>query len=420
MEIAGLLFLCSIALVFVIVYFAFRQKPKIEHEDLQKKVKKPKKQKPVKEEKIKSKPKKADEPLLRLNFDEGQEIESWTSNKKVAIAYFPNKTLSICELTDKGKNPRRFKIILDKPISGAIALNPNGDSFAVWAENLTSISIFQIDLSNITFKKKKVIGIASADRPTSPCDFFEYRSQYFLAGNKEERKFYLWSSNGSLIQSYPINQGSVWTFATSPDSHFMAAGCFLSELKLLKLTETKDQKNITGLALHTPICGHKSQIVGVSFFADNKRMLTLSKDLTFKIWDYSIDLKKKDIEFTSSFPVHKDLMAPILDHEEISSNKGKRSSSSSSSSKVIEVSAKKNTAKAKKVIHFSCEVNKPMTQVLFANDWSIFIYDLAKGRLLKRIDRPIAVESVKWGDDSHTLVIHEEYSNHVKVLFDVI
>ena len=60
------------------------------------------------------------------------------------------------------------------------------------------------------------------------------------AGGGDDEHVKLWSLSGECLCTHPNKQGEIFSAALSVDSRFVALGCWMSDVKVLKVTTAKD------------------------------------------------------------------------------------------------------------------------------------------------------------------------------------
>ncbi len=99
-------------------------------------------------------------------------------------------------------------------------------------------------------------------------------NQYFIIGSLDNNIRLRNLQNGKLIKSIPVNS-SVSSLAISPDGNLLAVGGFNHSICIIDL-------DLGGIV--QTLQGHQELVSDLSFFADNKHLISVSWDHTIKKW----------------------------------------------------------------------------------------------------------------------------------------
>jgi WD40 repeat protein len=117
-------------------------------------------------------------------------------------------------------------------------------------------------------------------------------SKFLISCGSDDCLINVWSLRGELLTSLNTKQMKNHMACISPDSTMISAAAHLSDVRIWKVIVTKEGV-LTGVAdrAFTHLRGHSNLIHWVTFTSDSKRMLTTSKDKTWKLWDIDVNFQ---------------------------------------------------------------------------------------------------------------------------------
>ncbi|XP_048767458.2 transducin beta-like protein 2 [Ostrea edulis] len=189
-----------------------------------------------------------------------------------------------------------------------VKYSPDSKAFVCSLSNENTVRIFRIGkkdtggIGNITaafdFEKKHsadiiYIGIASNGK--------------FIMTCSSDTTIMIWSIKGDVFDSIDTRQMNNSFGAVSPCGRFIASSGFTPDVKVWEVGFDK-AGNYTGCKRAFELKGHSAGVYSFSFNGDSSRMVSVSKDRTWKYWNTDIRydmgqdpylLKTGSIEFTS-------------------------------------------------------------------------------------------------------------------------
>ncbi|MEM9807610.1 MAG: TIR domain-containing protein, partial [Cyanobacteria bacterium P01_D01_bin.56] len=212
------------------------------------------------------------EPKLKISYEASEEDDIWSldvspNSQWVAIGTKKGQ-LNIWEI-ETGKLITSFSHGL---AIGGVRFSPDSVSLVSWDTQNTFKLWSKEGKLQKTFKHSMLWDVLfSPDGQT-------------LATRSENGTVKIWSSSGEEINTLDLGT-SVYEFAFSQDSQFLAAGTSSGLLKLIPVKETKQpqafQENATS---NVPFIAHEGKINSIRFSPDNKTLITAGSDQMVKVW----------------------------------------------------------------------------------------------------------------------------------------
>ncbi|XP_074701267.1 transducin beta-like protein 2 [Strix aluco] len=174
-----------------------------------------------------------------------------------------------------------------------VRLSPDSRAFIVWLANGETIRVYKMtkkDDGSFTFtatsgdfpKKHKApvinIGIAETGK--------------FIMTASSDTTILIWSPKGEVLASINTNQMNNAYATVSPCGRFVASCGFTPDVKVWEVCFGKNG-DFREVARAFELKGHTAGIYSFSFSNDSRRMVTVSKDGTWKFWDTDVEYKKQ-------------------------------------------------------------------------------------------------------------------------------
>ncbi|KAB5543183.1 hypothetical protein PHYPO_G00076250 [Pangasianodon hypophthalmus] len=174
-----------------------------------------------------------------------------------------------------------------------VRFSPDCRAFITWLANGETIRIFKMtkkDDGTFSFKaapedfpqRHKGIVIAMAIADTGK----------FIMTASVDTSIIIWDLKGEALASINTNQMTNSHAAVSPCGRFVAACGFTPDVKVWEVcfAKTGEFKEVTRAF---DLKGHSAGVYSFDFSNDSRRMVTVSKDGTWKLWDTDVEYKKQ-------------------------------------------------------------------------------------------------------------------------------
>jgi len=119
----------------------------------------------------------------------------------------------------------------------------------------------------------------------------------FLISCGNDTTINIWTLKGVLLSSLNTRQMQNNMACISPDSTMISAAAHMSDVRIWKLRVSKEDQQLLGVEdrVFTYLRGHTSFIYWIAFTSDSKKILTCSKDNTWKLWDLDVDYNIEEL-----------------------------------------------------------------------------------------------------------------------------
>ncbi|XP_067034291.1 transducin beta-like protein 2 isoform X3 [Acropora muricata] len=114
----------------------------------------------------------------------------------------------------------------------------------------------------------------------------------FIMSCSRDTTIILWNLKGEVLSIIDTHQMNNSFASISPCGRFVASAGFTPDVKLwlVEFTKTDEFKQVSRAM---ELKGHTAGVYHFTFSGDSKRMATVSKDGTWKIWDIDVEFTKK-------------------------------------------------------------------------------------------------------------------------------
>ncbi|GJQ15705.1 hypothetical protein GpartN1_g7496.t1 [Galdieria partita] len=135
--------------------------------------------------------------------------------------------------------------------------------------------------------------------------------RYFVTYD-DGSSFIVWNMRGNILATVDTHQVQNNRMAISPDGRFIASAGFIGDVYLWEVLFQKDSGEFVGLKKVIDLKGHRAGVRGVAFSHDNKKVATVCKDKTIRIWNIDVKYKlEEDAKLLFSlepWDIHVDLL----------------------------------------------------------------------------------------------------------------
>ncbi|KAK2941891.1 putative FKBP12-associated protein 1 like protein [Blattamonas nauphoetae] len=347
-------------------------------------VQKPKKDKPA--------PEKPTEKYGSIHLGCKDDIGAFAFTNNYLVTACDDKTVRALPKKELLKNGKTIRTGIASDSPSALSVLPGTNKFAVAMNDGKTLQLLRFqEGSSVQCEVGETLRLSQQETHPAEIDFLAYRPGFLLTACKKDRCAKLWTLGGELVQTYSFNQGTLHSFAVSPDGRFATGGCFMSEAKILSIGLAKDKKTPAGITMLESLCGHKTGILAVTFTPDSKSVVTVSKDGTWKIWEVDIDYKKRTPETKKTFQLEPGFLAPIQT-EEPKKKKGP-----------VDPYARVEEPQTF-MPQFLIEICPEGKKIFFTNGIHIYVHNLADGKLIKRIRSVDYIIDAHWQTEGRIAV----------------
>ncbi|XP_003387911.1 PREDICTED: transducin beta-like protein 2 [Amphimedon queenslandica] len=232
----------------------------------------------------------------------GKYLVSCSQDRTVRL--WPMKTVS-----EKEHKHTRLNIE-DSDIGTNVAFSPDGTAVLMTTAHSNDVIVYKIMKSkgNLSLTNALSFPLTDETKDESVLSLEIAPSGKFIM-SCSETSFTLWTVKGVKLCTVETKQSPNNMATISHCSKFIACCGFTTDVKIWEVVYSKsDEFQSVNRAMD--LKGHLAGVVSVSFSQDSKKALTLSKDITFKLWNidvsYSLNEDPRvllDISLSVSIPI---------------------------------------------------------------------------------------------------------------------
>ncbi|XP_005986922.1 transducin beta-like protein 2 [Latimeria chalumnae] len=218
----------------------------------------------------------------------------FSSNGKYLVSCADDRTVRLWSTKDfQERDHRCMRTNVELDHATLVSFSPDSRAFITWLANGETIRIFKMtkkEDGSFTFnaapedfpKKHKAtiisIGIAETGK--------------FIMTASSDTTILIWDLKGELLVTINTNQMNNAYATVSPCGRFVASCGFTPDVKVWEVCFGKSGEFREVLRAFE-LKGHKAGVYSFSFSNDSRRMVTVSKDGTWKLWDTDVEYKKQ-------------------------------------------------------------------------------------------------------------------------------
>ncbi|KAJ8402234.1 hypothetical protein AAFF_G00370990 [Aldrovandia affinis] len=218
----------------------------------------------------------------------------FSSNGKYLASCADDRTVRIWSTKDfLERDHRCLRANVDLDHATLVRFSPDSRAFITWLANGETIRVFKMSKKedgSFSFKA------ASEDFP------LKHKGIVINIGIAETGKFIMtastdttiliWDLKGEVLASINTNQMTNSYAAISPCGRFVASCGFTPDVKVWEVCFGKSGE-FKEVVRAFDLKGHSAGVHSFAFSNDSRRMVTVSKDGTWKLWDTDVEYKKQ-------------------------------------------------------------------------------------------------------------------------------
>ena len=263
-------------------------KPKTTHAE----PKKSKKPKDVEHERLLAAMKGFTEPITSVSL---------SSDNKLCAAASADRSIRVWPGLDKLggggplANPLRANVELDH--ASALSFSANGTNLVAGIAQARGLLAFAVKVppaAGAGLELKKTLCAKAAHSTPMVATLLAANGRFIVtAAGGDDEHVKLWSLSGECLCTHANKQGEIFSAALSVDSRFVALGCWMSDVKVLKVTTAKDGAP-TGLETAMTCTGQRRACTSVAFSDDCTQLAACSKDGSWSVWRIDVRYEYKE------------------------------------------------------------------------------------------------------------------------------
>ncbi|XP_062289107.1 transducin beta-like protein 2 [Scomber scombrus] len=218
----------------------------------------------------------------------------FSSNGKYLASCADDRTVRIWSTKDfREREHKCLRANVELDHATLVRFSPDSRAFITWLANGDAIRIFKMikkEDGSMTFKA------APEDFPqkhkTSILNIGIAETGKFIMSASTDTSIHIWDLKGDVLASINTNQITNSYAAVSPCGRFVASCGFTPDVKVWEVCFTKSGE-FKEVARAFDLKGHSAGVHAFAFSNDSHRMVTVSKDGTWKLWNTDVEYKKQ-------------------------------------------------------------------------------------------------------------------------------
>ncbi|XP_061659602.1 transducin beta-like protein 2 [Syngnathoides biaculeatus] len=218
----------------------------------------------------------------------------FSSNGKYLASCSDDRTVRIWSTKDfLNRDHKYMRANVELDHATLVCFTPDSRAFITWLSYGDTIRVFKMikkDDGTMSFKpaakdfpikhKGSIINIGMAD------------TGKFLMSAYNDTTINIWNLKGEILASINTNQMTNSYVAVSPCGRFVASCGFTPDVKVWEVcfSKTGEFKEVTRAF---ELKGHSAGVHAFAFSNDSHKMVTVSKDGTWKLWNTDVEYKKQ-------------------------------------------------------------------------------------------------------------------------------
>lgn len=218
----------------------------------------------------------------------------FSSNGKYLASCADDRTVRIWstkDFLDREHKCLRANVELDH--ATLVSFSPDSRAFITWLANGDSIRIFKmIKKEDGTFSFKAAPEDFPQKHKAPILNIGIAETGKFIMSASTDTTIHIWDLKGEILASINTNQMTNSYAAISPCGRFVASCGFTPDVKVWEVCFGKSGE-FREVARAFDLKGHSAGVHAFAFSNDSHRMVTVSKDGTWKLWNTDVEYKKQ-------------------------------------------------------------------------------------------------------------------------------
>uniref|UniRef100_A0A8D0GX07 Transducin beta like 2 n=1 Tax=Sphenodon punctatus TaxID=8508 RepID=A0A8D0GX07_SPHPU len=218
----------------------------------------------------------------------------FSSNGKYLVSCSDDRTVRIWSTKDFLEREHRcMRANVELDHATLARFSPDARTFIVWLANGETIRVFRMtkkDDGSFAFNATPEEFLKKHKAPIINIGFAE--TGKFIMSASSDTTILIWDLKGEVLATINTNQMNNAFAAVSPCGRFVASCGFTPDVKVWEVCFSKsgDFQEVTRAF---ELKGHSAGVYSFSLSNDSRRMATVSKDGTWKLWDTDVEYKKQ-------------------------------------------------------------------------------------------------------------------------------
>lgn len=217
----------------------------------------------------------------------------FSSNGKYLASCSDDRTVRIWSTKDFLEREHRcMRANVDFDHATRVRFSPDCRTFIVWLANGDTIRVFKMTKKDDSF----IFSAAHDDFPkrhkASIINIGIAETGKFIMTASDDTSILIWDMKGEVLASINTNQVANAYATVSPCGRFVASCGFTSDVKVWEVCFGKSGE-FREVCRAFELKGHSAGVCGFAFSNDSRRMATVSKDGTWKLWNTDVEYKKQ-------------------------------------------------------------------------------------------------------------------------------
>lgn len=218
----------------------------------------------------------------------------FSSNCKYLASCSDDRTIRIWSTKDfLDRDHKCFRANIEFDHATLVRFSPDSRAFITWLANEETIRIYKMAKKDDgTFNFKAAPGDFPQKHKGMIINIGIAETGKFIMSASVDTTIVIWDLKGEVLATINTNQMTNSHAAVSPCGRFVASCGFTPDVKVWEVCFGKSGE-FREVARAFDLKGHSAGVYSFDFSNDSRRMVTVSKDSTWKLWDTDVEYKKK-------------------------------------------------------------------------------------------------------------------------------